>query len=465
MKNVHTAAADPAKKLNFPCLIAAAVFLFNPCLNILDLLPDFFGILLLMKGLSKWADLCPGVADALQGLAKLRWFLLLKAFAMLLVPLVDDTYVLIFTFAFTLIEFIYLLPALERIFDGFEYFGMRYNSRAVYMNLKNLRMLTNLFFIGKGVLVVLPELCSLSSFEYDGYVTSGVQINFASYKSVLILGGALLSTLMGIVWLVNILGWLMRIGREKPFLQRVSDAYENEIAQNSGLLIRRNLRTVFTLILVGFVFFLNLWMDGMNVIPTVIGAVLLLLALLSLNRRSPVCKAALILLGIFVLISGVSFGISTWFSGIYGLSAIEYDYFAYELYTITQILYVAEYILMTAAVFFLYGELRRLIGEHLAPAEGIRDRRLTDFYSKQQQEALRGVSVGFIGFLLSAITNLAYILTRVSARNYFIGQGLFIGEGIVPDLWLIPFVITLIWLLYTISNLNQLFEQIEYKYM
>ncbi|MFQ9147235.1 MAG: hypothetical protein ACLR5G_02810 [Eubacteriales bacterium] len=182
MKEKSGGEVSLAKKMGIGSLIASAVFFFNPCINIIDPLPDFFGVVLLINGLRKWGDLCPGISDAIQGLQKLRWLMLLKMLFMALVPIVDDTYVLIFTFGFAILELIYMLPAIGRIFDGFEYFGTRFNGRSVYRDYKNVRTLTYMFFVGKSILVVLPELCSLSSYEYSGYVTAGVQIDFARYK-------------------------------------------------------------------------------------------------------------------------------------------------------------------------------------------------------------------------------------------------------------------------------------------
>ncbi len=74
----------PKKRLGFGYFIAAIIFLANPCLNIVDILPDFFGYIFLLKGLEKWADLCPNIRDAVQGVAKLRWFMLLKMLAVVL---------------------------------------------------------------------------------------------------------------------------------------------------------------------------------------------------------------------------------------------------------------------------------------------------------------------------------------------------------------------------------------------
>ena len=168
-----------------------------------------------------------------------------------------------------------MLPAIGRIFDGFEYFGTRFNGRSVYRDYKNVRTLTYMFFVGKSILVVLPELCSLSSYEYSGYVTAGVQIDFARYKYPLLGVGMFLTALTGILWLVSIIPYWKRIGNDKEFMKRVSDQYDLEVGNDIGLAFRRALYTVLALITAAPVFFLNMWFeDGMNVIPNFLGGLL-----------------------------------------------------------------------------------------------------------------------------------------------------------------------------------------------
>ncbi|MBQ8510520.1 MAG: hypothetical protein IJ493_11500 [Clostridia bacterium] len=438
------------KKMGIGSFIATVIFLFNPCINIIDVLPDFFGYLFLLHALSTWADLCPGIADAVQGLGKLRWFMLLKMFAMILVPLNDDTAVLVLTFGFLIIEAIYLYPAIGRIFDGFEYFATRYNGRAVYKNYKNVRTLTYAFYVCKSVFTLLPELCSLSSFDYSGYVTSGVQIDYGNYKSALVIVGVFLTTLLGIAWLINIIPYIRRIGRETDFLEKVARDYDRTVTDNVGLVFRRALRLVITLIIASFAFFPNLWLDEINVIPTFVGAIFLIAAMKKLSRFSTGTRPAVIASVIFAAVSFVSYVASLLFSGFYGLSSIEYKYEAYELFNLTRVLSIIEYVAMAVCLWLVFAELRKLIKMHLGPDPDITDRRLTAIYADQQYEADRSIIAGLIGAVIMLLTNIVYLILRAD---------------IVRDYWLLPFIVTGIWFIYMISTLNQLYDQIEYKYM
>lgn len=453
MKEKSGGEVSLAKKMGIGSLIASAVFFFNPCINIIDPLPDFFGVVLLINGLRKWGDLCPGMSDAIQGLMKLRWLMLLKMLFMALVPIVDDTYVLIFTFGFAILELIYMLPAIGRIFDGFEYFGTRFNGRSVYRDYKNVRTITYMFFVGKSVLVVLPELCSLSSYEYSGYVTAGVQIDFARYKYPLLGVGIFLTALTGILWLISIIPYWKRIGNDKEFMKRVSDQYDLEVGNDIGLAFRRALYTVLALITAAPVFFLNMWFDGMNVIPNFLGGLLLVAAMWKLSKFTTDIKPAKIVCVAFTAVSAVSFAVSTVFSALFELDSVYRNFAAYDLYNVSRILSAVEYALMLASVFMVIKQLRRVIIMHLGPDPDTSDRRLIDIYTAQQRELDRRYVVAFVLFVVVFVLNIVYLMFRAD-----------IDFG-APQFWLVPFLANGIWWIYMKSVNDQLYSQVEYKYM
>ncbi len=450
--NASSADRTLVRKAGIGSLIAAAVFLFNPCINIVDLLPDFFGYLLLLKALTAWADLCPALTDALALLSKLRWLTLLKMFMMLLVPLVDDNWVLVFTFSFAVVELILLIPAIGKLFDGADFLSMRFNGRAVLMNVKNIRQLTLIFTVLKRVCNVLPEFGSLSSFEYSGYVTGGVQIDYGSYKNAYVMIGFIITLLVGILWLVNIIPYFSRIGRETAFLERFDAAYRNEVAVNTGLFIRRGLRTVITLLIAAFAFLPNLWMDEFNVIPTFVGAAFLLTAVVRFRKlpHAEVSRAFFIGSIVFAAVSATAFFVSVWFTTSYGLNRVPYDFNAYTLYQVTLILAVAEAAAMGFCYFCLYRALTALVKTEFAPAKTATDRRMLDIAQTQTKENLRRFTAGAVGFVIVFILNLVMSLTRLTMP---------------AAAWIVPFLASLIWIVYMISTLNQFYDQIEYKYL
>ncbi len=451
-KTKHNA-ISPKKRLGYGYFIAAVIFLFNPCINIVDILPDFFGYMFLLKGLEKWADLCPNIADAVQGIGKLRWYMLIKLPAIILIPIMrDDTFTLLLTFAFILIELIYAIPAAGRIFDGLEYFGTRFDGQAVFNGLKDLRLLTNIFFISKSALCLIPELTSLSSYEYSGYITSTPQFDLSQYKNLFLLAGVLLSLLIGILWLINTLPYINRISKDTPFLERILHDYDLEITENVGISIRRRLHTAIVFLVAGFVFFLNIWFDSVNVIPTFIGALFIISALLKLKKLSSVSGVSIAASVIFALVSAVTFAVSFTFSVKYDLRAITLgvaDPEVVELYNLCVTLSVIEHIVMGLTTLIVLHEIIKLAKAHLSPDPDIKDKRLITIYENHLHSIRNSIIISAVLFVIALCTNAVYNFMRADINAAF---------------WLVPFIMTGIWLAYTVNTLWQLYSQIEYKY-
>lgn len=448
-----TAVKTPAMTMGIGWLIAAVIFLFNPCVNIIDVLPDFFGVVFLINGLRKWGDLCPAISDAIQGLEKLRWFMLLKLACMVLVPMVDDTFVLVMTLGFTIVEMIYLYPAIGRISDGFEYFATRFGGRAVYKNYKNVSALTYIFCVSKAILTVLPEFCSLSDYEYDGYVTSGVQIDIAHYKYALLFIGLFLVGLIGLMWLINVIPYIKRIGAETDFMQRVADQYETEIASNHGLMLTRRLKTVFTLFTAGMVFTMNIWIDEFNIIPGFVGAAFLFVGCVMLSKVSSTVKFAKISSLVYLICSTISYGLSIVFAANFALGDVFYRFEANDLYNITRVGVILGYASQFAAIFFIIRELRNIIGVCLAPDEGMRDKRLVNIYRNGQKELDRKFIISLVLYIVSFGLNLTLSLFRAEIVS------------VLSEFWWIPLIVTVVWVLYQKVSTDSLYDQVEYKYI
>ncbi len=452
-KNKQNHTESPKKRLGYGYFIAAVIFIFNPCVNIVDVLPDFFGYLFLLKGLEKWADLCPNIADATEGLGRLRWFMLLKLPVILLIPLFrDDTFVLLMTFSFVLIELIYAIPAAGRIFDGLEYFGTRFDGKSIFTGLKDLRLLTNIFLFAKSALCLLPEFTSLSNYEYSGYITTVPQFDLSRYKNLFVLAGVLLSLLIGILWLINVIPYINRISNDTPLLTRILHDYDLEITENVGIGIRRTLHTSVAFFIAGFVFFLNIWLDGVNVIPTFIGALFLLSALLKLKKVNLVSPISIASAVVFSLISAASFAVSLTFSLKYDLRAVILgvaDPNEVGFYNLSIIMSVIEYSAMAIAMFMIFKEIRKLASAHLAPDPDITDKRLIAIYDDHLRSVKKGITASTVLFVIALAANAVYIIMRTEINAAF---------------WLVPFILMGIWLVYTFSTLWQLYEQIEYKY-
>lgn len=107
-------------------ILAGMVFLFNPHINIIDVLPDVIGYILILEGLFKISDLERNLLSARKRFVKLAWLSAVKFSCILLTPIFDETLYLIFTFCFGILEMMWMIPAFIDLFAGIAFLEERH---------------------------------------------------------------------------------------------------------------------------------------------------------------------------------------------------------------------------------------------------------------------------------------------------------------------------------------------------
>ncbi|MBQ8850396.1 MAG: hypothetical protein IJ011_08715, partial [Clostridia bacterium] len=175
------------KIMNLPFIVIAALFLFNPNIAVIDLLPDFIGYILLCVAISRLADVHERVGEAYNAFKKMilidagKWIAVFWIFGMT-VPSERNTSMLLWTFVFSVLEMIFLLPAYNKLFDGITQLGYLYPCQAVFgkrekrSKTDRMRNFTFVFVTVKALLTVLPELSDLTNSTYDETVSGSLNL-------------------------------------------------------------------------------------------------------------------------------------------------------------------------------------------------------------------------------------------------------------------------------------------------
>ena len=107
-------------------MIVGCIFLFNPFINIIDILPDFIGYLFIMRALAEVSDLERNIRNARARFKAAMWVSLVKCALVFASMIFDSTWYLILTFSFGILECMYLIPAFIDLFYGISYLEERY---------------------------------------------------------------------------------------------------------------------------------------------------------------------------------------------------------------------------------------------------------------------------------------------------------------------------------------------------
>lgn len=271
---------SPASRALARCA-AGALFLLNPNFDVFDIIPDAIGFLLIVSGLRLLEPVSPSVEEARKRFSMLLRISLIRIAILpvrMSVGYNEKTFILIFTLAFAILETMYLLPAFHYLFDGTSYLAMRHGGAS--SKIKQPRIISAVFAVGRAVLNVVPELKYLPSELYDenvGLVVTYERIKLSQLSNMLLLVNVIFTLILSIIWAARFRGYIKRLRKDSALDESLS-AELAEQTRDEGLALLAKLKPAFTLISIAMFASLDFYADGYNLIPDVISALLLLAA-------------------------------------------------------------------------------------------------------------------------------------------------------------------------------------------
>ncbi len=192
-----------------PLIIAALIFLCNPNVNIIDILPDFAAYLIILKVIGKSEDIIPYLAECKSAVKRLLILSLIKlpiSFVMISQLHTGRDIIPLFTTAFAALEVIFIFSAVTNLFKALYYLGERSSATALITPFRmgkaqtdpdTLKGLTLLFVVAKAVLSALPEFCLLTFASYSATARANKIYPYLLLSCVLIVAA------LGIIWVVT----------------------------------------------------------------------------------------------------------------------------------------------------------------------------------------------------------------------------------------------------------------------
>ncbi len=250
-------------------ILAGLIFLFEPFINIIDILPDFIGYLLILRGMAKMADVEYKLAQAKIKMTHALAVSLGRFGVMLLsfFAKFDNTLVLVFVFSFAVLELFFVLPAFKALFEGVDYLEMRFAPNGVSKKTEDAAKLTPIFLVVRSVCATLPELTALKT-DY-GYVTSGGNTNWTgTIRTMLIIICAAAALVFGIVWLSSMWKAFSEIRRNKPFMAYLEERYATEVLPDESRAIKRSVKSFWRIFFASLFFLFSISIDFHYIVPT-----------------------------------------------------------------------------------------------------------------------------------------------------------------------------------------------------
>ncbi len=353
----------------------ALVCFFNPCVNIIDIFPDFIGCIILYAALRKASFAAPYFTEAREWLLRLAAVSALKLPALVAVVMIrskntlDNDVVALAALVFAVLEIICFIPAIGNLFSALFYLGERTDASALIKSERgaspeSLKSFTVMFFIMKSVLSAAPELLRLTRAVELGDTTVVARGSWMYPYAVLI--SAVCVLLIGAIWLTKAIRYLYSVLREGKFASAIDtlcDASAGAEYERTMQAARRGRIKLFTILACAMTIELTFKNLGdVNILPHTVGGIFLLLTLfelISLCKPSRAIKiTAYVGSGLFLFLSALCYGITavfleehTYSDLVEGGSAAARR--AYSAVTISGAFELAAYLLTVAILALL----------------------------------------------------------------------------------------------------------------
>ena len=284
------------KYMGLGFIIAAAVFLFNPDIALIDILPDFIGYILLAFALRFVRDLSPHFESAWKNFRLLalvtgiKFVSLFWVFGGISNAQERPTMLLLLSFCFSILELGWGIPAWRALIEGFilhaqtsggEYV-LREKGAKSYRTGKNIsvsfRDFTVFFMIAKAFFANIAEFSVLSDHSYDD-----TAFNWYRFVGLYRILAIFFAAVVGICWLIWAIRYFSGILRDSEFIGSAKRKYETNVLPNTGLFVRRDIAFVLGIICAAALTTPDLYLDNVNAISDTFTAILLAWGFLKLK--------------------------------------------------------------------------------------------------------------------------------------------------------------------------------------
>ncbi len=272
--------------LGLTLIAAGFVFLVNPCIHIIDILPDFLGFILMCFGVDKLSDLEGRFAAAKKGFIELAVISAVKTLGLLLLPHIDEIFVILLVFSFGLLEAMFFIPAMKNLFEGFRYFGLRSGSSVPVDRSEGVQALACVVFCLRIAMAFLPEVPKLFVNSTSAVIGSGVTTDWTDFTVIFYVMACITVLAVGIPAAVKMWIYIRRVAKDPVFVSYTEAKFAETVAGDEAFAAQKQMRAVNVVVTLGAVFLINLYFDYVNWMPCAIAAAFFAVAAAILRRNS-----------------------------------------------------------------------------------------------------------------------------------------------------------------------------------
>lgn len=391
--------------MRFGLILAGLLFFANPCVNIIDVLPDFVGCILIYLGLSKLRDLDDRFYNARAFCARYIPVFVIKSVLSVTLTTGSSDMRMPATFIFGVLEIIFFVTLFTNLFGGIEAVSTLYGGDKHLSGLSELSQYVIIISAAKPVLSFIPESLVLftdrNGVDFSQELTLGEKLYRA--KPYFMLFCIVAGVILGVWFIALVWGYFVRLSKDRAFVGNLDSVYSEKILSDTKLVTKRAFSKFSVLLLVGFALMYDLTIEAVNIFPDFIGFVLLFCALCTVCGKGQRMENFAIFAPLF-LVSLVSYAFK-----VYTSMGINYrmDYDVY-MRSAVRIVDDGSAVWMGAVIFALEAVLTVVFMHRLFAAA---DRKMTEYKNEVSLPVVVPTVMVGIFAALSALCDIAPLFT------------------------------------------------------
>lgn len=457
------------------------IFLLNPNINIVDILPDFIGCVLILSGLSSLRDISDSLEDARRNFLRLFWVSLSHLPAFVLMIIISSNYVsekssiLVFTFVYSVLEFVLINNALTSLIDGFVYIGERHDGDCCFYETKKngkrldvgkLRFATTLFLLITKGFTVAPNLVYLfdTSIGY-GMIMSPYVRNPVEYIGPLTAICFIPGLVVGIMWVRRIYRYVMGIAKDEEFVSRIEAILSDKAVCNTAVYKYRRISTAVFVLFAAAILCADLYINEFNLFHDVASAFVFLGAALFMKKRFKEASIAPIAVcSVYAAAQTLMFALAWYFNEHFKFSdvgRVEESDMVYLFYLV--LLCVCEILFVCAFALIVKSYTKVLCGGFsMAVREGHKKAGKDVFVADLKKKNLISIALA----ALAGICHVVYICSMGDMRRVSIAKNDFTSakSTYLPALegfWMIHFLVNVVFIVFFCYTLAKTREELR----
>ncbi len=412
-------------KIVFIPIGLSLIFLFNPNIAVIDLLPDFLGYIFLSLAIVKLADINETIREAASIFNKMILIDAAKLFAIVWIfwispPSEENSAVLLWSFVFGVLEMVFIIPAFIKLYKGFVELGYFHNNHAILGSrikrsgrtsrrnyTEKIRSFTIFFIALKATMSFLPELITIGFSEYLESHGNGILYILRMFSFIPVL-------IVGIIWIIKIIVYFAGISKDREFTNALSATYSEKILPQKGIFIKRNVKISFVLLLVAVVLSFDFRVQNINIFPDILSALLLLVFFFFVRRKTKINLIAPIILSVLGVISSiVSMIFEIRFFNEYTWDSIYRAVPAMNAYVLMCIMAITNCLIFAAIFVLVLLALNSMVTEHtgiVGTGNAVNEAARKSMNKSIHTELRRTLIIDACFMLIYSATDILYVL-------------------------------------------------------